>query len=96
MNRGVMCTYKHKTLGLSAYYGKRRVLEDGILTEPIVIPHRGRGALGARPVGDSMREAAALCPQARQEVSREQSHAWGRHANNTKSVRWLDDVFILM
>ena len=23
MNRGVMCTYKHKTLGLSAYYGKR-------------------------------------------------------------------------
>ena len=88
MNRGVMCTYKHKTLGLSAYYGKRRVLEDGILTEPIVIPHRGRGALGARAVGDSMREAAALCPQARQEVSREQSHAWGRRANNTKSVRW--------
>jgi len=62
MNTGVMCTYKHKTLGLSAYYGKRWVLEDGIHTEPIVIPHRGRGALGARAVGNSMREAAAWCP----------------------------------
>ena len=35
MNGGVMCTYEQKKLGLSAYYDKRWVLEDGIHTEPI-------------------------------------------------------------
>ena len=30
-----MCTYEQKKLGLSAYYDKRRVLEDDIHTEPI-------------------------------------------------------------
>ena len=30
MNGGVMCTYEQKKLGLSAYYDKRWVLEDGI------------------------------------------------------------------
>ena len=35
MNRGVMCTYEQNMLGLSAHYDKRRVLDDGIHTEPI-------------------------------------------------------------
>ena len=35
MNGEEMCTYEQKRLALSAYYDKRWVLEDGILTEPI-------------------------------------------------------------
>ena len=35
MNGGVMCTYEQNKLGLSAYYDKHWVLEDGIHTEPI-------------------------------------------------------------
>lgn len=35
MNKGVMCTYEQKKLGLSAYYEKRWVLEDDIHTDPI-------------------------------------------------------------
>ena len=35
MNGGVMCTYEQNKLGLSAYYDKRWVLEDGVHTEPI-------------------------------------------------------------
>ena len=34
MNGGVMCTYEQDKLGLSAYYEKHCVLEDGIDTEP--------------------------------------------------------------
>ena len=32
---GRMVTYEQEKLGLSAYYDKRRVLPDGIHTEPI-------------------------------------------------------------
>ena len=35
MRNGVMTTYTQSKLGLSAYYDKRRVLEDGIHTEPL-------------------------------------------------------------
>jgi len=35
MRDGNMVTYEQKKLGLSAYYDKRWVLEDGIHTEPI-------------------------------------------------------------
>lgn len=35
MNKGVICTYEQKKLGLSAYYGKRWVLPDGARTEAI-------------------------------------------------------------
>jgi len=35
MWNGRIVTYKQKKLGLSAYYNKRWVLEDGIHTEPI-------------------------------------------------------------
>ena len=35
MNNGRMVTYEQQKLGLSAYYDKRWVLEDGIHTEPI-------------------------------------------------------------
>lgn len=35
MNGGVMCNYEKKRLGLSAYFDKRWVLEDGIYMEPI-------------------------------------------------------------
>ena len=35
MRDGDMVTYEQKKLGLSAYYDKRWVLEDGIHTEPI-------------------------------------------------------------
>jgi len=35
MRDGRMVTYEQKKLGLSAYYDKRWVLEDGIHTEPI-------------------------------------------------------------
>ena len=35
MRDGQMVTYKQQKLGLSAYYDKRWVLEDGIHTEPI-------------------------------------------------------------
>lgn len=35
MVKGSMFTYKQKTLGLSTYYDKRWVLEDGMDTEPI-------------------------------------------------------------
>ena len=35
MKDGVMYTYEQHNLGLSAYYDKRWVLEDGIHTEPI-------------------------------------------------------------
>ena len=35
MKDGAMYTYKQHKLGLSAYYDKRWVLEDGIHTEPI-------------------------------------------------------------
>ena len=35
MKDGVMYTYEQHKLGLSAYYDKRWVLEDGIHTEPI-------------------------------------------------------------
>ena len=35
MNTGVMCTYQQKKLGLSAYYGKRWMMPDGIHTESI-------------------------------------------------------------
>ena len=35
MHQGVMYTYEQRKLGLSAYYDKRWVLEDGIHTEPI-------------------------------------------------------------
>jgi len=35
MNNGRIVTYEQQTLGLSAYYDKRWVLEDGIHTEPI-------------------------------------------------------------
>ena len=37
MRDGDMVTYEQKKLGLSAYYDKRWVLEDGIHTEPIEI-----------------------------------------------------------
>ena len=35
MNNGRMVTHEQQKLGLSAYYDKRWVLEDGIHTEPI-------------------------------------------------------------
>ena len=35
MRDGQMVTYEQQKLGLSAYYDKRWVLEDGIHTEPI-------------------------------------------------------------
>ena len=35
MHQGAMYTYEQRKLGLSAYYDKRWVLEDGIHTEPI-------------------------------------------------------------
>jgi len=35
MNNGRIVTYEQQELGLSAYYDKRWVLEDGIHTEPI-------------------------------------------------------------
>ena len=35
MKDGAMYTYEQHKLGLSAYYDKRWVLEDGIHTEPI-------------------------------------------------------------
>ena len=35
MHNGAMYTYEQRKLGLSAYYDKRWVLEDGIHTEPI-------------------------------------------------------------
>ena len=35
MNNGRIVTYEQQKLGLSAYYDKRWVLEDGIRTEPI-------------------------------------------------------------
>ena len=35
MHNGAMYTYEQRKLGLSAYYDKRWVLEDGIYTEPI-------------------------------------------------------------
>ena len=35
MHDGVMTTYTQAKLGLSAYYDKRHVLEDGIHTEPL-------------------------------------------------------------
>ena len=35
MRDGVMTTYTQAKLGLSAYYDKRRVLPDGIHTEPL-------------------------------------------------------------
>ena len=35
MHNGTMYTYGQRKLGLSAYYDKRWVLEDGIYTEPI-------------------------------------------------------------
>ena len=35
MRDGQMITYEQQKLGLSAYYDKRWVLEDGIHTEPI-------------------------------------------------------------
>ena len=35
MRDGVMTTYTQTKLGLSAYYDKRRVLPDGIHTEPL-------------------------------------------------------------
>ena len=35
MKDGAMYTYEQYKLGLSAYYDKRRVLEDGVHTEPI-------------------------------------------------------------
>ena len=42
--------------------------------------------MGAGGLSDAMRETAARCRQARQEDPRKQSRAWGRSANNTKSV----------
>ena len=35
MVKGTICTNQEHKLGLSAYYDKRWVLTDGILTEPI-------------------------------------------------------------
>ena len=35
MRDGQIVTYEQQKLGLSAYYDKRWVLEDGIHTEPI-------------------------------------------------------------
>jgi len=35
LRNGRMTTYNQEKLGLSAYYDKRRVLADGIHTEPI-------------------------------------------------------------
>jgi len=35
LRNGQMTTYHQEKLGLSAYYDKRRVLPDGIHTEPI-------------------------------------------------------------
>ena len=37
MRDGWMVTYEQQKLGLSAYYDKRRVLDDGIHTEPIEV-----------------------------------------------------------
>ena len=37
-------------------------------------------------MGDAMRETASWCRQARQEDPRKQCYAWGRSANNIKSV----------
>ena len=38
---GKMTTYHQEKLGLSAYYDKRRVLPDGIHTEPLEYTFRG-------------------------------------------------------
>ena len=39
MQNGSMYTYEQRKLGLSAYYDKRFVLEDGIHTEPLEYHH---------------------------------------------------------
>ena len=39
MRDGAMYTYEQRKLGLSAYYDKRWVLEDGIHTEPLELHH---------------------------------------------------------
>ena len=49
MRDGQMVTYEQKKLGLSAYYGKRWVLPDGIHTEPIEF-HISFTSVGGRVV----------------------------------------------
>ena len=85
MNKGMMCTYEQKKAGAERVL--RQTLGSGGRH-----PHgadrvsHGGGEVGAAAMGDAMRETASRCRQARQEDPRKQSYAWGRSANNTKSV----------